>query len=85
MSLKTIKRGSDFYIFPSPFKNYKSLKLVLFWISKIVKSRREYLLLYRIKYELANILKYEGATWKHYKLFQKKVSENILYSHFRWV
>jgi ribosomal protein S7 len=84
MELKTIKKGSESYFFPVPFKNYKSFKLALSWISKTIKSRKEYLLNYKIKKELNLILENRGNSWSHYIQFQRKISKNIIYSHYRW-
>jgi ribosomal protein S7 len=84
MELKTIKKGSESYFFPAPFKKYKSFKLALLWISKSIKSRRENSLPHKIKKELDLILESRGDSWNQHLLFQKKISANILYSHYRW-
>ena len=85
MELKTIRKGSQHYIFPVPLvKTNRSLKIGIRHMSKAIKLRRNYLLIFRIKYEFQDILKNSGLTWDWRNKIQEISADNISYSHYRW-
>ena len=58
--------------------------MILETLSKAIKLRRNYLLIFRIKYEFQDILKNSGLTWDWRNKIQEISAENISYSHYRW-
>ena len=85
MEIKKVRKGSQQYIFPVPLvKTNRSLKMGIRHMSKSIKLRRNYLLIYRIKYEFQAILKNRGLTWDWRNKIQELSADNIFYSHYRW-
>lgn len=85
LEIKTIRKGSQHYLFPMPFydKN-RSLKIAIRFMAKSIKMRREYILYFKVKKEVYSLLSRKGFAWKHYKESQKVISKTILYAHYRW-
>jgi ribosomal protein S7 len=86
LEIKSVRKGSKYYLVPTPFnEKNRSIKSGIREISKSIKSRREYLLRFRIKKGLNTILKKQGPAWLSYKTKSYLIAKNIYHINYRWV
>jgi ribosomal protein S7 len=85
VQIKSIRKGSKHYLVPTPFTDKsRSIKMGIRDIAKAIKSRREYLLKFRIAKAFDMILKKQGPAWLSYKVRNYLAAKNIYHTSYRW-
>ncbi len=81
---RQVRKGAKYYDVPFPIKENRKLLLALRWLARSVRKRPEPGLVNQLKAEFLDLTYRKGYSIRERKALQKKVSANIIYSHFRW-
>jgi ribosomal protein S7 len=82
---KPVRKGSQHFEVPFLLRKKRAVNLVLSWLAKSIRVNKQRRLSLKIESELTKLIQRKGPVIQQIQLLEKKVSANLIYSHFRWV
>jgi small subunit ribosomal protein S7 len=80
LETRKVRKAAKHYDVPFFLKESRRLSLLLRWFVKAIKKQG----LHALQQELQNLFFETGSTFAESKALRVKVSNNIMFSHYRW-